>query len=141
MKNAKHFAKIAKNGVKICEKMRKKCEIFVARFVQKVVIFEAILAICLSDFFFEKKAVKKYVKKEALVGFVVDLFGFWILRDEWQDEWQNPLIKSLAFCSNLKTILHILISYDFWRDDDYHFALLFYGFFVRKQIFYQRNRA
>ena len=166
---AKHLVKylakcLAKNGVIICEKMRvkkreiwilvcvnlwrvcciiafckktrknlrKKREIFVAKFVEKVAIFEAILAIYF-DLYFDTKEVKK----EVLVGFVVALFGYLFLRDECQ----TRLIKSLALCSNLKIILHILISYDFWRDDNHHFALLFYGFFVRKKIFYQRNRA
>lgn len=92
-----------------------------AIFVKNVAIFEAILVIFFDNLFFDKK--------EVLVGFVVFLFGFLC------DECQTLCNISLAFCSNLKIILHILISYDFWRDDNHHFAFLFYGFFVRKKIF------
>ena len=45
-----------------------------AKFIEKVAIFEAILAICF-DLYFDTKEVKK----EVLVGFVVALFGYLFL--------------------------------------------------------------
>ena len=68
--------------IAFCKKTRKKSrknllkkrEIFVAKFIEKVAIFEAILAICF-DLYFDTKEVKK----EVLVGFVVALFGYLFL--------------------------------------------------------------